>query len=223
MSLTRFFVRALSRSQAPVPELGQPRLVTFLSGVLVQLVERPDVDEELVAVAEDEPDRLLPLASHRDRLEPRELADPVVDVNDEVAGLQGLHLAERQPASGPFPLARGGAVVAVEDLVVGVDREVASGDLEPLVERLDQERRRRLLAGLDVAAEKFEEPVALRGAVAEDDRGPLVRPRLKLLPEAEHVGVDVWLRRSPEVDRLIGLARGERTEEEPRVVCQSLL
>ena len=111
--------------------------MSLFARILVELVERGHVDEQLVAAGEDQPHRLLPLLADGDRLHPRELADPIIHVNDEVAGTERLDLAERKAAARLFPLPRRRPVVAVEELVVGVDRQPGGGDLEPLVQRLD--------------------------------------------------------------------------------------
>src|SRR5690606_17758927 len=137
--------------------------------VLVQLVQRADVDEQLVAAGEDEADGLLLLAADGDPLEAGELPDPVVHVDDEVAGREGLDVAERQAALRLPPLPRRRAVVAAEDLVVGVDGEAGRRHLEPLVERLDEEGGVGLAVDLSIAAEELEEAVGLGAAVAEDD------------------------------------------------------
>ncbi len=108
-------------------QLGQAWLVALLAGVLVQLVQRRDVDEQLVAAGEEQAHRLLPLLADGDGLESGERADAVVHVDHEVAGREGLHVAQREAAFSLFASARRRPVVAVEKLVVGVNGERLAG------------------------------------------------------------------------------------------------
>ena len=151
----------------PGAELRQTRLMALLAGVLVQLVERVHVDVQHVLVLIDQPDGLLLFAAHSDVLHARELPDAVVDVDHEVAGGEVLKLPKAEAAEAPFLFSGRRTVVAVEDLVVGIDGEAECGDLEALVERGDREAN---AVGVPVVFEELAEASFLAPAVAQDER-----------------------------------------------------
>src|SRR5690606_2831054 len=113
---------ALGALPLPAAELRELRLVAFLAGVLVELVERAHVHEQLVAALEPDFDGLLLLLADGDRVEPGELPDAVIDVHDVVAGGEPFEVAQGEAALDAPPPRRRPAV-AVEDLVAGVDGE----------------------------------------------------------------------------------------------------
>ena len=146
-------------------------------------------------------------------------------MDHEVAGLERFEFAQRKPARRLAALAAGRSVVAVEDLVVGVDHEPGLRHLEPFVQRLDQEPRLGLAdfqqALAAVYVEQVAEARALRAGVAEqEDLGTAGLPRLDGLAEPPDVRVEVWLRHAAHGDGVVGVV-GEEAEEELRVLREA--
>ncbi len=132
-------------------------------------------------------------------------------MDDEVARCEAGDVAEREAAFDAAALAGRRPVVAVEDLVVGVDREPLFGQDEPLVHRLDGEHGVGLVV---LVAEEFAEAGALALAVAEDVRFVAAVFQFgEVRAEPADVAVEVGLRLRFERERALGVVR-ERAEEE---------
>ena len=106
---------------AEAVELRRLALAAHIARDLVQAV---DGDVEDVVVLVYQADELLALAVVGHLLETREAADAVVDMGDEVAGLELEELLEGQRLVGGAEALDGVFVVAVEDFVVGVAEDV---------------------------------------------------------------------------------------------------
>ncbi len=112
------------------------------AGVLLHQVEALDRDEQLVVAVIAQLEELVRRVADADLLQADELADAVVDVDDEIADLEIAEIREerrRQRA-----LARRAAAVTVlfEDVGFGVEREGGVGQAHSAAERADGDQHR---------------------------------------------------------------------------------
>ncbi len=116
------FLQAPPRGAAELAHVR--RCATFLAAVFAHAVQAVDADVEDVVVAVLQADRFLHLSARIDCLQSTEHADAMVDVYHEVAGFQLRQLLQRERLRVlAETFLQPEAVVALEDLVVGVERQ----------------------------------------------------------------------------------------------------
>ena len=144
-------------------------LVTLPAAVLAHAVQAMDAHVQDVVVAVLQADRLLLAAAGVDGLQSAEHPDAMVDMHDEVAGLQLRELlqCERLRVLAEA-LLQPVAVVALEDLVVGVERQLQFGIDEAFVQVEHKRREGHLVLHV---VEDGVQPLALLGTVAGDQVG----------------------------------------------------
>ena len=158
--LARFRLRLLPRGAA---EPRDERGATLFGRVALDHAELVDWNEEAIALRVVDLDALGVLPVERDPLQPPVDADPVVQVDHVLSGLERHEIADRgaRRARPPAPA----APVPREDLVIREDREAGR--------REDEARRDRAHVDRDEAVpEDFLEALGLSAVVAYDD--PLV-------------------------------------------------
>ena len=139
-----------------LPGAGAEFVDFGLGGVLVLVftdaVERVDVDEQDVVVLVDQFDELLHRAVGGAADQTAEAAHAVVDVDHVVADLEGIQFGDGHAFAAVDLAGHGVAVVAVEDLVVGVE-----GDLERRHHETAVERERDMAVADMGEADRFED------------------------------------------------------------------
>ena len=142
-----FLTLPLARSQRGAAEPIERRAAA--AGVLLHQVEPLHRDEQLVVALVAQLQELVRGVADADLLEPDELADAVVDVDDEVADLEVAQVGEERRRQ--RSLARRAAAMAVllEDVGFGVERDRRLRQPEAAAQRAHrhQHRARRHLAG----------------------------------------------------------------------------
>ncbi len=132
----------------------------FLGRVALNHAQLVDRHEEAIVRRVVDLDAFGVLAVEREALEPAIDADPVVQVDHEVAGLERQEIAHRR---GRRALAPGAAApVAREDLVVREDGDLRRGEDEAGDDRADLDRGQ-------VRPEELLQPFRLAAVVAHDD------------------------------------------------------
>ena len=146
-------------------EARDRRRAPFLGRVALHHAELVDRHEESIVRCVVDLDAFGVLAVEREPLEPAIDADPVVQVDDEVARLQREEVAHGRGGGARAPGAA--APIAREDLVVGEDGELRTGENEAGDDRADLDRG-------ECPARELLQPFRLAAVVADDD--PLVCP-----------------------------------------------
>ena len=93
-----------------------------------------NADVKYIVILIHKPNRLLHLSVCIHFLQSRELSYAVIDVGDEVAGLQTVYFLERERFISAVVSAKPEAVITVEDLVVGVGCNLMVVIDEPFVQ-----------------------------------------------------------------------------------------
>ena len=125
-----------------------------------------DIDQQHVAIAIDQLDRLELLAV-LDRLDQTaEASHAVIDVNNIVTHLQGVQLSHREALVTSNFATQTIAVIAVENLVIGIAADLQSGPHETLVQR--QRQRRKAHRGASRLAENVGQTLDLRLVLREN-------------------------------------------------------
>ena len=139
------------------------------------------VDEEHVAVLIYQLDRLVGTPPLRDADQPVEAPHAVVDVGHVVARAQLVQLGDGHLLVAPDLAVEAVALVAVEDLVVGVEAELAVVVDEALVQR----ERQRAHRGL-TAADLVEDVLQTLGLhlVAREDEGLVAAQAVRIMSSA---------------------------------------
>ena len=151
----------------PGTQFGERGRPPVLAGVLVEFVERIDIHVQDVLVPKQHLDGFLLLFPHCDAMQPGEAPDSVIHMDHEIAGREVFQRLQAQAAVPFFLSAHGGAVVAVEYLMVRVDGQAKRGNFEPFVQRFN--------GNADVflrrfVVEEFGQARLLSPAFAEDER-----------------------------------------------------
>ena len=159
-------LQVLPRRGAQLAHLG---LHALLRGVAAHPVQAVDAHVQDVLVAVQQPDGLLLLPVHVQLFQPAEHADAVIDVHHEIAGLQlGELLEGERLAVAAEALLQPEAVVALEDLVVGVQHQFPRRVDVAFVEVQHQGREAHLVLHV---LEDGVQPLALLGVAAGDQVG----------------------------------------------------
>jgi hypothetical protein len=184
---------------------GLPSLLMFgadpalLAAEFAHAVQAVDAHVEDVVVAVLQADRFLHAATGIDRFQSAEHADPVIDVDHQVAGFQLRQLLQRkrlrvlaeaflQPV----------AVVALEDLVVGVERQLQLGVDEAFVQVENKRREGHLV--LHVVEDGVEALALLRAVARDQVRVARVLLVVQVAAEDFEFLGEWWLRALLEVD-----------------------
>src|SRR5688572_3720391 len=155
------------------------------TGVLLNEIEPLDRDEELVFAVVAQLHELLHVGADFDSLEPDEHANPVVDVDDEVADFEVAEVGEEGARGGAPPFVRG-LTLLFEDVRLGPDLQPRSREPEAFGEMSvrDENRCRPRVFGTIhrnsedfVFGEEFDGPfgATVRVGNEEDDLAALTR------------------------------------------------
>ncbi len=103
------------------------------AGVLLDEVETLDRDEQLVIAVISKLEKLLHdvAVPNRKLLEPDELSDAIVDMNDVVADLQVAEIGEKRCGEGSLSTRARPSAIFLEDIGFGIDLERRRGNPKP--------------------------------------------------------------------------------------------
>ena len=146
MSRIAFLTRVLAFSHVVPPKAIERR--PRAAGVLLNQIEPLDRDEQLVVAVVAQLEELLELRARarrrlparRQLLQTDELADPVIDVDDEIANLQVAQVGEKRLRE-TAALVRG-RTLFFEDVGLGVDLQCGVRETESSRERPDGDQHR---------------------------------------------------------------------------------
>ena len=200
--LDRLFGGVLQLLPSARTEFVDLRRLAVARFVARDAVQRVDIDQQHVAIAIDQLYRFEEFAIF-DRLDQTaEASHAVIDVNNIVAHLQGVQLGHRKALIASNFATQTIAVVAVENLVIGIAADFQSGPHETLVQR--QRQRRKAHRGASRLAENVGQTLYLRLVLRENIRcETLHRACRKIVGQQCKVLIESGLGRSREVHRAL--------------------
>jgi hypothetical protein len=150
------------------------------AGVLLDEVEPLDRHEQLVVAVVPQLEELVRAVADADLLQADELADAVVDVDDEIAHLQVAQVREEGRRGGFLARRAAPLPIVVEEIGLGVDGDAAAGEADAVREAADRDehgagaqraRARRRFRAHVVVLEHLERALGAAGRVGHEDHG----------------------------------------------------
>ena len=204
--------------RAELVDLGRLAVARFVAR---NAMERVDVDEEHVAVLIDQLDGLVRATVLRDLHQPVETPDAVVDVHHVIARTETVELRHGHLFVPPDLAVDAVALVAVENLVIGIEARLEPMVHESLVQR-QRERSERRLPAPDLMEDIFE-AFDLRPVLRKDESLVTAqRVADQIVGQQFEILVELGLRRRAEDDFRIGGALSEVVAEREQTAVRHI-
>ena len=180
------------------------------AGELLDEVEPLDRDEELVLAGVAELHELLVVEADRDPFQADEQADAVVDVDDEVAGLQIAEVREERPGGRAAALVD--LALFLEDVGLGPELQLRLRQAEAAAQMTDADQHRggmAIVRALDrhredvVVGEQLDRPLGAAGGMRDEDhRVAALAAAADLVDPVGHAAGELHRRLARDVDRV---------------------